>query len=107
MALLSQKYLSEYFITFPTEAEFLYGLRNKSERSRHKEMVFLSQFPVLHTTQRTAKIMAIFKDKYSHKGKVFSFADLLIATLVYENDMSLVTYDKSFQQIKELNLEVI
>ncbi|MBI2142325.1 PIN domain-containing protein [Candidatus Woesearchaeota archaeon] len=43
------------------------------------------------------------KYKYDKKGIILSLADLIIASQVKETNMTLVTKDKIFERIEEIN----
>ncbi len=94
-------------ITFINEFEFLYGLKEKSPANKAQALALLYKFGILHTTEITAGLLAELKSKYEKKGLAFPLADLLIATLVVENNMTFVTRDKDFEQIEELKKVVL
>lgn len=75
---------------------------NKSKNYDEKAS-FLNKFNMLRTTKRTAEILSDLKIKYDLHGKTFSLADLYIASQVIENNLVLITLDKDFSSIEELN----
>lgn len=89
--------------TFITYFEFLYGLKLKSVKNREKVIESLEEFRVLQTTKATAHILSELKTKYDKSGIKLSFADLLIAAQAIENNYTLVTQDKDFEKVRELN----
>jgi predicted nucleic acid-binding protein len=62
----------------------------------------LSEFPVLHTTDDTAELLASLKYEYQKLGRKKSFTDMLIATQALEHKLTLVTLDKDFTDITEI-----
>ncbi len=94
-------------ITVISYFEFLYGLHEKNPRNKGKAFSFVNNFGVLQTTKTTAAILADLKHIYDKKGLMISLADLLTASLVLENNMTLLTKDKDFENIKELETVVI
>ena len=86
-------------ISFFTYFEFIYGLRKKQPHNKQKSMAFIENFDVLQTTKNTANILSILKEKYGD----LSFSDLFIAAQSIENNTLLVTRDKDFDEITELN----
>ncbi len=84
-------------ISFISYFEFLYGLRNKSEKNKRKSLEFLEKFGVIQTSKETASILVELKQKYE-----LPLADLLIASHVHEERGILVTKDNDFKDIKEL-----
>ena len=89
-------------ITFVTHMEFLYGLLEKSSRKVEPSLVWLNQFKSLDTTRGTSIVMASLRRKCKNKGLVLSFSDCLIAALVIENKMVLVTRDRDFEKVDGL-----
>ncbi len=104
---ITEKYKSPPSITFINLFEILLGIKLRQPR-RYKEAIeFLERFDVLNTTDETAKILAEIKIKYDKKGVILPLADLIIASLVIENKMILLTKDKDFEKIEELKKEII
>lgn len=89
-------------ITFINYFEFIHGLQRKSPKNKEKALAFIEMFDFLEPTKRTATILSDLKYKYEKHGQSFSLTDLLIASQSIENDMTLVTGDKHFQEIEEL-----
>ncbi len=94
-------------ITFVTQFEFLLGIKKKSFQHKEQLMNFLNNFVILHTTRITAEILSDLKQKYDKKGVSVSLADLLIAALVIENNMVLVTKDTDFNTIEEMKKIIV
>ncbi len=94
---LRKLYPSPPKISFISYFEFLYGIRNKSIKNKEKSLIFLNNLEVLHTTNRTADILVLLKEKYE-----LSLADLFIASQVLEDKGILVTKDKDFSSISEI-----
>ena len=89
-------------ITFINYFEFIQGLKLKSQKNREKSINFIEEFQCLQTTKRTAIILDELKSKYEKMGKIFTLSDLLIASQAIENNLTLVTTDKQFEEIEEL-----
>lgn len=87
--------------------EFIHGLQKKSPQNREKSMAFVEKFPFLEATKNTAAILSDLKYKYDKLGKSFSLSDLIIASQAIENNMTLVTTDKQFEEIEELKKIVL
>ena len=102
LELLSREYPSSPQITFINLFEFLLGIEVRSEHKKGAALNFVKDFGVLHTTDDTSKLLAHLKSKYDKKGIALSLADFIIATLVIENDLILVTRDTDFEKISEL-----
>ena len=84
-------------ISFMSYFEFLYGLRKKSIKNKMKSEEFLQLFETIQTNNSTASFLVKLKDKYE-----LSLTDLFIASQVMENDYVLVTKDKDFERIEEI-----
>ncbi len=65
----------------------------------------LSSFDVLFPTQATSELYAEIYSKLKKKGKIIGDFDILIASMVIENDFTLVTCDKDFENIPGLKTE--
>jgi len=89
-------------ITFVSYFEFVFGLQENNPKNKSEALTFIENFPVLQTTKTTAQLLANLKYKYAQKGISLSLADLLLASLVIENNMTLVTRDQDFKVIEEL-----
>lgn len=89
-------------ISFATYVEFLYGLKNKSNKNKEKFREFLEQFYVMHTSNKTADILVSLMQEHE-----LPMADLLIAAQTIENGSILVTKDKDFERIKEVDKIII
>lgn len=99
---LSRTYPAPASITFVSYFEFIHGLQVKSPKNREKLTAFIEMFHFLEPTKRTAGILSDLKYKYEKLGKSFSLSDLLIASQAIENKMTLITRDRCFQEIEEL-----
>ncbi len=94
-------------ITFINYFEFFDGLRLKSQENRRKSIMFIDKFHFLEPGKTTAQILSDLRHKYEKKGKSFSLSDLIIASQAIENNMTLVTGDKSFEHIEELKKAIL
>lgn len=82
--------------------EFLRGLKIGKPKKYAELREFVEQFNVLNTTKSTAEILSDLKMKYDSVGESLPLADLLIASQIIENNLTLITKDKDFEKIKEL-----
>lgn len=94
---------SEPKITFIAYYEFLKGIEKRKIKNKEKAIEFINKFGFLEINKKTAEILANLKLRYDKLGIEFSLADLLIAAQVIENQMLLVSKDKDFDNIEELN----
>jgi len=95
---LQKQYPAPAHITIVTYTEFLIGI---IERRRNQQQL------LINTTRITGNVMAALTYSYARKGKILSYADLLIASLIIENEMMLVTKDADFNHIEELKKIVV
>lgn len=84
-------------ISFMTYFEFLYGLRKKSVKNKEKSRAFLELFEVIQTTNTTAEFLVMLKEKYG-----LSLTNLFITSQVMETNGVLVSKDKDFENIEEI-----
>ena len=101
-----KKYLNYYpdpaQISFMTYFEIYYGLRNKNEKNKDLAIGYLNMFKILEVTKKTAEIMSSLKHSQEKKGIQMSLTDLFIASQVIENNLILVTMDKDFERIDNM-----
>ncbi|MBS3157796.1 type II toxin-antitoxin system VapC family toxin [Candidatus Woesearchaeota archaeon] len=90
-------------ITFMNYFEFYYGIQDKQAHNKEKALAFINNLDIIYVTKKTAEILSDLKRKYEKLGKAIALADLLIASQVIENKLILVTLDKDFERIEEMN----
>jgi predicted nucleic acid-binding protein len=103
---LSEMHPEAPSITFINLFEYLIGLKFLTRR-KDEALRLIQNFNILNTTDSTARMMSVLKFKYDKKGITLPLADLIIASLVIENRMILVTKDRDFEKIEELEKEII
>src|SRR3989338_3724666 len=84
-------------IAFITYFEFLDGISNKSEKNQQMSRVFIELFDMMNITKSTAQTLITLRKKYS-----LPIPDLLIAAQTMENNGILLTKDKDFEKITEI-----
>jgi len=89
-------------LPFISYYEFLKGLKIRKPKKYKELLDFVNGFSVLDITKNTASILADLKIKYDNLGISLPLADLLIASQVIENNLTLVTKDKDFEKINEI-----
>ncbi len=104
---LSKSYPLPAQLPFMSYFEFLVGLKKRKPKKYDALIEFLNNFSILQTTNKTAEILSDLKIKYDSKGIAFSLTDLMIASQVLENQLTLVTMDKDFEKIEEIKKIVI
>lgn len=104
---LSKIYRGTPQTTFITYYEFLLGIKNRSFKNQSKAIEFLNNFNCLKASSTTAQILAELKNKYEKKGIHLGLADLIIASHAKEWSMILVTKDKTFEKLDDINKIII
>lgn len=94
--------VAQPLISFIVQYEFLYGQRKKNEENKKRGQIFLNFFEVLQTSSETVPILLQLREKYE-----LPLADLLIAAQTIEVNGLLITKDKDFASIKELNVKLL
>ncbi len=84
-------------ISFMTYFEFLEGISKKSDKNKEKALAFIELFETLQTTKNTVKNLVALRQKYE-----FPLPDLFIAAQTQENNAVLITKDKDFRGIAEI-----
>lgn len=104
---LSSIYPAPAQLPFMSHFEFLFGLKKRKPKRYEALIKFLNNFNVLQTSNKTSNILSTLKLKYDTRGTTLSLTDLLIASQVIENQLTLVTSDNDFQKIEELKGHLI
>ena len=94
-------------ISFINYFEFYTGLIEKSAKNKQIMLDFINSFNCIKTSSITAKILAELKDKYEKKGIVIGLADLIIASHAKESNLVLLTRDKIFEKIEEIDKIIV
>jgi len=89
-------------LPFPCFSEFYYGIL-RSKGNIEASLEFLNKFTPLHSTQNSAKLFAEIKIDLEKKGKLIKTFDMIIAALSIDHGTTLVTLDRDFENIKDLN----
>ena len=89
--------------SFVTYYEFLYGTRNRPPHSQLRAIEFLNNFNCISATKKTAQILASLRHDYEKKGISINLADMIIASQAKEHNLTLVTTDKIFEKIEDIN----
>ena len=90
-------------ISFINYFEFYYGLAGKNIKNRQIMIDFINKFNCLKSSSITAQILAELRNKYEKKGIVIGLADLIVASNAKEHNMTVVTQDKIFEKIEDIN----
>lgn len=107
LELLHQRYHGQIAIAAPTYTEFLFGFLVKKPSQQSEIEEYLGDFVLLHTTRGSCTRTATIKYRLRQKGRIIADMDIVIAALVIEYGGVLVTRDKQFKEIEELQVEVI
>lgn len=90
-------------ISFINYFEFYFGLIEKDIKNRQIMIDFINKFNCLKASSVTAQILAELKNKYEKKGIIIGIADLIVASHAKEYNLVLITKDKVFKKIEDLN----
>ena len=104
---IRQTHTSVPCLPFITTFEMLLRVQDASAQAQDRTRELLLRYPQLETSKRTAEILANLRRKYDRKGLHLPFADLFSASQAIENNVTLVTRDKDFERIEELNKIII
>ena len=94
-------------ITAITYSEFYYGYLSKSNKNKELAQQELEKYEILNTTKNSSKIFAELKFNVEQKGRLIPLLDLLIASIVIDNGMTLVTSDNHFNEVEKLEKIVL
>ena len=93
---------SNIFITFFSYCEFYFGIIEKSEKNKSKALERLSEYKLINTTEKSAITFCEILHDLKKRGEMIPEFDILIASLVIDNNLTLITSDNDFKKIKEL-----
>ena len=93
---------SSLHITLLSFAEYYYGAFASPSESKEDCLRFLNGYEHLSLAKGGAMLHAELRHKYKKNGLTFGDIDLLNACIAIDNNMSLITADKSFRRIEEL-----
>ncbi|MBS3136397.1 type II toxin-antitoxin system VapC family toxin [Candidatus Woesearchaeota archaeon] len=99
---LSRHYSGPASIPFIARFEFMLGILEKNPKNKKESIALLNKFRTLPITNYTADILSELKYKYDNKGISLPLADLLIAAQAIEHKACLITSDRHFERIEEL-----
>lgn len=93
----------EIAISAFTIHEILFGLEQENE-SMHK---FLGAVTVFLYDKQCAEISAQLDKKLTKSGTKIGIIDILIASVAIRNKLTLVTFDKAFSRVKDLDAKIL
>ncbi len=96
---------AEPAVTWVNYFEFYYGKTKKLE-SAQKALEFLANFSYLGMDKEATQIFAHLRRDKINATDVKDF-DLIIASIVMANSAILITKDKDFKRVKNLNVNVL
>jgi len=82
-------------------------LKHKNELKKQAAEKFLSAATVYSFDRASAKKAALLFNKLRDSGKMFNESDLLIAGISLANDEVLLTQDRKFSNLEEVNIKII
>ena len=100
---ISKTHYQHPLISFISYFEFYSGLIEKNVKNKQIMIQFINKFNCLKASSATAQILAELKYKYEKKGITIPLADMIIASHAKEFNLTLVTTDKAFEKIEDIN----
>ena len=97
----------EIFITSPTYSEYYIGLLKLSAEKFNEGIERLDKYKVLNTSKNSSKLLAEIKHHLSKKGIMIPVFDLIIASIALDCKIPLITLDKHFKRVPDLNVILI
>jgi tRNA(fMet)-specific endonuclease VapC len=92
------------YIPIPVLGELYLGAENSSRKLHHIRQIeaLLKVITLLNTSERTAEVYSKIKARLKEKGTPIPENDIWIAALAKEHDLPVVTRDKHFSNIPDL-----
>jgi tRNA(fMet)-specific endonuclease VapC len=99
--------MAEVGVSVITEAELRFGVARMPEASRQKIAVeeFLLRVEVLAWDSEAARTYALIRTAVQRDGKPMGNLDMMIAAQALAAGVVLVTHDRVFRRVKQLQLE--
>lgn len=94
-------------ITAPTYSEIYWGLLKGKKIEFENKLERLNKTNLQNTTKNSSKIFAEIKFHLEKIGKMIPLFDILIASIVIDNNATLITTDEHFKQIPGLKIIVL
>lgn len=81
--------------------EYYYGFLDS--RKKDSALKNIDKYTILNTSKDSSLLSAEIKYKLERAGQIIPDMDIIIAAICIDNNATLVTSDKQFEKIKELN----
>lgn len=81
--------------------EYYYGFLDS--RKKESALKNIDKYTILNTSKDSSLLSAEIKHKLERAGQIIPDIDIIIAAICIDNNATLVTSDKQFEKIKELN----
>jgi len=98
---IREKISAKPVLPSPVISEYYYGFLGT--KKKEKALKFVEGFDVLNTSKNSSLLFAELRHKLMKSGKILTDMDILIASICIDNNATLVTMDKQFEDINELN----
>jgi len=89
------------YITSFSIHEVLYGDKNYS-----RSLPFFETIPILNFDELASYTSLKIRKDLENKGKMINMFDVFIASIVKSNNLTIITLDKHFKNIKEIKCKV-
>lgn len=99
--------LGKVSITSPTYSEIYDGLLKGRKDELKNKLESLNEVTLLNTTKNSSKLFAEIKHSLEKSGKMIPLFDILIASIVIGNDMTLLTMDEHFNKVPGLRKVIL
>ncbi len=98
------KYPTKPYITAPTYSEFYYTYVGKKAIEQKNARLFLEAYEILHTTRKSSELLAQIKHFLDREGRSIPIFDAVIASIVLDNNATLLTSDSHFKRVPNLSV---
>ncbi|MCK4766626.1 MAG: type II toxin-antitoxin system VapC family toxin [Candidatus Aminicenantes bacterium] len=101
--------LGEVYIPVTVVGELYYGAYKSQQVGKNLEKIFdfLADSDILGVSEKTARIYGEIKSRLKKKGRPIPENDIWIAAIARQYELPLVTKDKHFSEIEELELTLL
>lgn len=94
-------------ITALSYSELYDGLLKGKQKEFKSKLEKLDNINLLNTTKNSSRLFAEIKHKLEKEGKMIPLFDVLIASIVIDHNMTLITADEHFKRIPGLKTIIL
>lgn len=98
--------LDHIYISVITAGELFYGANKSSQANENLKLFqdFISEYPIIGIDDKTSRVFGEIKAELVKTGQNLPENDLWIAASALQHDLTVVSFDSHFKNIKDLKV---